>query len=182
MAFSFTADAGCQYGGGITCHGGPNKSSFLGWMGYHRFWWDKDLFAVTLGGGQMNNTGRYLTLLPPIDGAWAAVGSAYFPELPGSTAKMYDGTLTFHYMPKAVYHVVGGTWLSPLECALLLRTRWHHASWRQQRLAAILYLHERQLRPAPLSWPRRKQPAVAPTTYGSRISAKAHLRLGSASW
>lgn len=100
MAFSLTADAGCQYGGGITCHGGPNKSSFLGWMGYQRFWWDKDLFAVTIGGGQMNNAGRYLTLLPPIDGAWAAVGSAYFPELPGSTAKMYDGTLTFHYMPR----------------------------------------------------------------------------------
>ena len=100
MAFSITGDAGCQYGGGITCHGGPNKSSFLGWMGYQRFWWDKDIFAVTIGGGQMNNAGRYLTLLPPIDGAWAAVGSAYFPEPPGSTAKMYDGTLTFQYMPK----------------------------------------------------------------------------------
>ncbi len=100
MAFSITGDAGCQYGGGITCHGGPNKSSFLGWMGYQRFWWDKDIFAVTIGGGQMNNAGRYLTLLPPIDGAWAAVGSAYFPELPGSTAKMYDGTLTLQYMPR----------------------------------------------------------------------------------
>ncbi len=100
MALSFTADAGCQYGGGITCHGGPNKSSFLGWMLYDRLWWHKDLFAVTLGGGQMNNTGRYLTLLPPIDGAWAAVGSVYFPQLPGQEAKMYDSTLTFHYMPK----------------------------------------------------------------------------------
>jgi hypothetical protein len=100
MAFSLTGDAGCQYGGGITCHGGPEKSSFLGWMGYQRFWWDKDLFAVTIGGGQMNNTGRYLTLLPPIDGAWAAVGSAYFSQLPGQPATMYDSTITFHYMPK----------------------------------------------------------------------------------
>jgi Putative beta-barrel porin-2, OmpL-like. bbp2/Carboxypeptidase regulatory-like domain len=100
MAFSLTGDAGCQYGGGITCHGGPNKSSFLGWMFYNRFWFHKDLFAITIGGGEMNNAGRYLTLLPPIDGAWAAVGSAYFPEAPGSTAFMYDGTLTFHYMPK----------------------------------------------------------------------------------
>ncbi len=55
MAFSVTGDAGCQYGGGITCHGGPNKSSFLGWMVYQRFWWHKDIFAVTIGGGQMNN-------------------------------------------------------------------------------------------------------------------------------
>ena len=47
----------------------------------------------------MNNTGRYLTLLPPIDGAWAAVRSAYFPELPGQPAHM-RGHDTFHYMPK----------------------------------------------------------------------------------
>lgn len=100
FAMSLTGDAGCQYGGGITCTGGPNKSSFLGWMEYNRFWFHKDLFALTLGGGQMNNPGRYLTLLPPIDGAWAAVGSAYFPEAPGLAAKMYDGTITFQYMPR----------------------------------------------------------------------------------
>lgn len=100
MAFSFTADAGCQYGGGITCHNGPNKSSFLGWMAYDRIWWHKDTYAVTLGGGQMNNTGRYLTLLPPIDGAWASVGSAYFPQLPGQPAHMWDSTITFHWMPR----------------------------------------------------------------------------------
>src|ERR1700678_214813 len=100
MAFSLTGDAGCQYGGGITCHGGPNKSSFLGWMLYNRWWFHKDTFSLTLGGGEMSNARRYLTLLPPIDGAWAAVGSAYFPETPGSTAFMYDGTLTLQYMPK----------------------------------------------------------------------------------
>ena len=44
MAFSLTGDAGCQYGGGITCHGGPNKSSFLGWMLYDRMWFHKDLY------------------------------------------------------------------------------------------------------------------------------------------
>lgn len=100
MAFSITGDAGCQYGGGITCHGGPNKSSFLGWMGYDRIWFHKDLLGLTLGGGQMNNAGRYLTLLPPIDGAWAAVGSAYFPETPGSQAVMWDSTITLQYMPR----------------------------------------------------------------------------------
>ncbi len=100
MAFSLTGDAGCQYGGGITCHGGPNKSSFLGYMLYDRMWFHKDLYALTLGGGQMNNTGRYLTLLPPIDGAWAASGTPYFTENPGQQAKMYDGTITFQYMPR----------------------------------------------------------------------------------
>jgi hypothetical protein len=101
IAFSLTGDAGCQYGGGISCtgHGGA-KSSFLGWMTYHRVWFHKDLFAVTLGGGQMNNTGRYLTLLPPINGAWAASGTPYFTENPGDKAHMWDSTVTFQYMPR----------------------------------------------------------------------------------
>jgi Putative beta-barrel porin-2, OmpL-like. bbp2/Carboxypeptidase regulatory-like domain len=103
MAFSLTADAGCQYGGGLSCTGGRNtsqKSSFVGWMLYDRMWFHKDLFAITLGGGEMSNWGRYLTLLPPIDGASAASGSVYFPELPGQRAHMWDSTVTLHYMPK----------------------------------------------------------------------------------
>jgi hypothetical protein len=100
MAFSFTGDAGCQYGGGITCHNGANKSDFLGWMLYDRIWFHRDTLAVTLGGGQMTNPGRYLTLLPPIDGAWAASGTPYFTESPGQGAHMWDGTVTLQYMPK----------------------------------------------------------------------------------
>ena len=100
MAFSLTGDAGCQYGGGITCHNGPNKSDFLGWMAYDRMWFHHDLFAITLGGGQMGNPGRYLTLLPPIDGAYAASGTPYFTENPGQKAHMQDGTITFQYMPR----------------------------------------------------------------------------------
>ena len=100
MAFSLTGDAGCQYGGGITCHSGPNKSDFLGWMFYDRIWFHKDLFALTVGGGQMTNPGRYLTLLPPIDGAWAASGTPYFTENPGQKAQMWDSTVTLQYMPK----------------------------------------------------------------------------------
>jgi hypothetical protein len=100
MAFSLTGDAGCQYGGGITCHGGPNKSAFLGYMLYDRMWFHKDLYAITLGGGQMTNPGRYLTLLPPIDGAWAASGTPYFTESPGQPAHMWDSTVTLQYMPR----------------------------------------------------------------------------------
>jgi Putative beta-barrel porin-2, OmpL-like. bbp2/Carboxypeptidase regulatory-like domain len=100
MAFSLTGDAGCQYGGGITCTGGANKSSFLGAMLYNRVWFHKDLYAVTVGGGAMNNPGRYLTLLPPIDGAWAASGTPYFTENPGQKAFMWDSTINLQYMPK----------------------------------------------------------------------------------
>jgi hypothetical protein len=48
----------------------------------------------------MGNPGRYLTLLPPIDGATAATGSVYFPEAPGLGAHMWDSTLTLQWMPK----------------------------------------------------------------------------------
>ena len=102
MAFSFTADAGCEYGGGVTCHGGSGgpKQAFLGWMLYDRIWFNKDKYAITLGGGQMTNPGRYLTLLPPIDGADAISGSPYFTANPGDKAHMWDSTVTFHWMPK----------------------------------------------------------------------------------
>jgi hypothetical protein len=102
MAFSLTADAGCQYGGGLQCTGAPskNKSTFIGWMAYDRTWFHKDLFGLTLGGGEMSNWGRYLTLLPPIDGADAVSGTPYFTENPGQRAHMWDSTVTLQYMPR----------------------------------------------------------------------------------
>ena len=69
-------------------------------MLYDRMWFHKDLFAVTLGGGEMSNWGRYLTLLPPINGADAVTGSPYFTEKPGQRAHMWDSTVTLQYMPK----------------------------------------------------------------------------------
>jgi len=102
MAFTITFDAGCQYGGGIQCTGAAskNKDSFVGWMVYHRFWFHKDLLGLTLGGGDMSNFGRYLTLLPPINGADAVTGSPYFTENPGQRAHMWDSTVTLQYMPR----------------------------------------------------------------------------------
>jgi len=107
MAMSFTADAGCQYGGTPNtvrqnCFNDKNgglKTSFLGWMLYQRFQFAHDHYGITLGGGQMNNRGRYLTLLPPINGADAISGSPYFTENPGDKAHMYDATFTADYMP-----------------------------------------------------------------------------------
>jgi hypothetical protein len=102
MAFSLTGDAGCEYGGGVTCHGGKGgpKQAFLGWMLYDRTWFHKDLLGLTVGGGMMNNSGRYLTLLPPINGADAVSGSPYFTLNPGDKAHMWDATVTLQYMPR----------------------------------------------------------------------------------
>jgi hypothetical protein len=102
MAFSLTGDLGCEYGGGVTCHGGKGgpKQAFLGFMGYNRIWFGKDKYAITLGGGKMNNPGRYLTLLPPINGADAISGSPYFTENPGDKAHMWDANVNFQWMPR----------------------------------------------------------------------------------
>jgi hypothetical protein len=100
MAFSYTVDIGCQYGGGINCTHGPNKDNFFGMMLYDRTWLHNDLYAVTIGGGFMNNPGRYLALTPPINGATAASGSPYFTQQPGQKLYQWDTQLNLQYMPK----------------------------------------------------------------------------------
>ena len=101
-AFSLTGDIGCEHGGGVSCYGnsakGP-KQSFLGFMFYNRFWFSHDHYGLTLGGGKINNPGRYLVLLPPINGATAASGTPYFTENPGDQFKAWDASGTFDYMP-----------------------------------------------------------------------------------
>jgi hypothetical protein len=105
-ASSFTIDLGCESGGGVSCFGnsasGP-KQSFIGFMQYDRFWFHKDMYAVTLGGGAINNPGRYLVLLPPINGATAASGTPYFTENPGDQYKAWDASTTLDYMPSQYY-------------------------------------------------------------------------------
>jgi hypothetical protein len=101
-AATLTGDLGCETGGGVSCAGngknGP-KQSFIGFMAYNRFWFDRNLYALTLGGGKINNPGRYLVLLPPINGATAASGTPYFTENPGDPYKAYDASVTGDWMP-----------------------------------------------------------------------------------
>jgi len=108
MAFSLTGDAGCESGGGVNCTGNRKnaqgqvvafKQSFLGFMLYNRWWFHKDRYGFTLGGGKINNPGRYLVLLPPINGATAASGTPYFTENPGDPFKAWDMSATYDYMP-----------------------------------------------------------------------------------
>jgi hypothetical protein len=105
MAFSLTGDLGCEYGAGVSCYGdkkGGPKQSFVVWMGYNRFWFHRDLFGVTVGGGQINNPGRYPVLIPPINGETAitaATNSPYFTGNPGDPFKAWDSSITFDWMP-----------------------------------------------------------------------------------
>ena len=127
MAFSFTGDMGCEFGPtintatysqlGVSCTGNRTQSaesagtaapvvnpkqSFIGYMVYNRMWFRHDLHGFTIGGGQINNPGRYLVLLPPINGetaSSAALNAPYFTGNPGDQFKAWDGTLTYDYMP-----------------------------------------------------------------------------------
>ncbi len=100
MALSLTVDFGCEYGGGVNCTHQPNRANFFGMMFYDRTWFNNNIYAVTLGGGFMNNPGRYLALVPPINGATAQSGTPYFTENPGQKLYQWDTQLNFQYMPK----------------------------------------------------------------------------------
>jgi len=129
MALSFTGDMGCEFGPstttsagvylqGVGCHGdtkdaksvggdyfaaGINpKQSFIGYMLYNRMWFKKDRYALTVGGGQINNPGRYLVLDPPINGETAesaGISAPYFSGNPSDPFKAWDSSVTFDYMP-----------------------------------------------------------------------------------
>ncbi len=99
LAASLTVDAGCESGGGVTC----SSQYFVGFMAYARAWFVRDLFGVTVGGGAITNPGRYLVLMPPINGATATSGTPYFSASPGDAFKAWDMQLTTDWMPSQFF-------------------------------------------------------------------------------
>ena len=119
-AFSLTFDIGCENGGGpngaqslkpVKCWGGNEDTPsqyFLSGMAYNRLWFDHDKYALTIGGGFLNNPGRYLVLVPPVQAgtgpnsaASATVGdpTGTFTNNPGDPFHAWDCTVTFDFMP-----------------------------------------------------------------------------------
>jgi hypothetical protein len=112
-ALSLTLDAGCEAGDGVACASGTASipaQYFLGFMLYDRNWFANDHLALTIGGGAINNPGRYLVLLPPINGATAFSGTPYFSTSPGTQYQAWDGSITVSYMPSDYI-----TWLVELD-------------------------------------------------------------------
>lgn len=61
-------------------------------MVYHRLWFgDRQQWASTIGGGYINNPGRYLALLPP--------GNAVLTQNPGDLFEGWDASANVQYMP-----------------------------------------------------------------------------------
>jgi hypothetical protein len=69
-------------------------------MAYNRLWLRHDRYALTHGGGAIRNPGRYLVLMPPINGATALSGTPYFTENPGDRFEAWDMQVTSDYMPQ----------------------------------------------------------------------------------
>ena len=102
VAVAAAIDVGCEWGGGVSCARGSATAPaqyFLGFMAYGRAWFDHDHYALTLGGGAIDNPGRYLVLLPPVNGATAVSGPPYVTENPGDPYKAWDMQVTTDYMP-----------------------------------------------------------------------------------
>jgi hypothetical protein len=93
-AVSLTLDAGCEWGGGVSC----GQQYFAGFMAYHRLWFWRNQLGLTVGGGAITNPGRYLVLIPPINGATAASGTPYFTAAPGNRYWAWDLQTTFDWM------------------------------------------------------------------------------------
>jgi hypothetical protein len=120
-AFSVTADLGGESGGGptstVTPFGGsgtegnctpttPCTQHFLSAMAYHRIWFTPK-WAWTVGGGVMNNPGRYLVLAPTGNASPAGIiqplGTAPatngFDLSPGTKFNAWDYETGFQWMP-----------------------------------------------------------------------------------
>src|SRR5262249_42885188 len=91
-----TIDAGSESGGGVE----PSKQFFVGFMAYNRLWFSHDRYALTFGGGAIRNPGRYLVLMPPINGATALSGTPYFTANPGDKFDAWDMQIATDYAPQ----------------------------------------------------------------------------------
>ena len=86
----------CRHG---RCRHAGAKLHSASWL-ITAWWLHKDKFGfLAIGGGVVDNPGRYLVLIPPINGATATTGTPYFPEAPGLPFRAYDFQVTFDYMP-----------------------------------------------------------------------------------
>jgi hypothetical protein len=139
LASTLTIDAGCESGGGVRCFGGSGATPaqfFVGFMAYLRAWFGEE-FAGTIGGGAIDNPGRYLVLLPPINGATAASGTPYFTENPGDPFEAWDAQVTFDLHAEPERHLPRGAHVPPRERAVLRGRGRRDAARRQPGVARL---------------------------------------------
>jgi hypothetical protein len=94
-AFSVTADLGFENGAGVVPFNGDELApaqNFISGMIYNRFWFgSQQRWAWTIGGGYINNPGRYLALLP--------TGNGVLSQNPGDPFEGWDASTCIQFMP-----------------------------------------------------------------------------------
>ena len=110
-AFSVTGDFGFEKGGGVNgfSSADPTKPAqyFLSLMAYHRMWFFDKKLAWTVGGGVMENPGRYLVLLPTGEASplpnpsqpTSTAGHFPFTANPGDPFHAWDCSTNIDFMP-----------------------------------------------------------------------------------
>ena len=119
-AFSITGDIGFESGDGVTPFGGSGKEGscsnatpctqhFLSWMAYNRLWFFGGKLAFNVGGGMMNNPGRYLVLAPTgqaspftalsTSGVQYTAATRPFDMNPGTKFDAWDVEAGIQFMP-----------------------------------------------------------------------------------
>jgi hypothetical protein len=109
-AFTLTVDVGDEKGGGVggfRSYPGIPAQYFVSGMIYHRVWFNKNHNAWTIGGGVMDNPGRYLVLLPTGQASalpdpnnpTQTAGLFPFTANPGDQFKGWDASTNFDFMP-----------------------------------------------------------------------------------
>ncbi|AEW02402.1 hypothetical protein A4D02_00175 [Niastella koreensis] len=111
MALSLTGDIGFEKGDGVNGFKSDDKKGpaqyFASSMIYNRIWFAQNKFAWTIGGGIMNNPGRYLVLyptgqaspLPDPNNPTQTEGKYPFSANPGDQFKAWDCSTNFDFMP-----------------------------------------------------------------------------------
>ncbi len=112
MAFSLTGDFGFEKGGGVNgLHDGDSVKGpaqyFASVMFYNRVWFSKNHFAWTIGGGYMQNPGRYLVLyptgqaspLPSSTNPTQTAGTFPYTANPGDQFYGFDYSTNIDWMP-----------------------------------------------------------------------------------
>jgi hypothetical protein len=111
MAFSLTGDFGFEKGGGVNGLNddvvkGPAQY-FASVMFYNRLWFAKNKLAWTVGGGYMDNPGRYLVLyptgqaspLPNPNNPTTTAGTFPYSANPGDPFEGFDYSTNVDWMP-----------------------------------------------------------------------------------
>ena len=218
MALSFTGDLGCEFGPsqitasgtylqGVGCHGNTHdaksvggdhfgaginpKQSFVGFMLYDRTWFKKDTYGLTIGGGKINNPGRYLVLIPPINGETApsaAINSPYFSGNPWDPFKAWDARSLSTTCPVSTLPSAGNTITATPACPTGPA---REESRRRVRAVCPIRIMAfpsfspvmTEIRRCKQAWARPRQPAEhRAAAYGSRTYVETSSSSTSTSW